>query len=102
MCGQSIARGRHLRVLGIVEQREVDVCRRVRHVLTEEDLAPRLAAQGRRRATGVRMQGQERELRLYSLAMTVRVNLGFPHTTAGPHRPPVTPHQEPGPPSHRT
>src|SRR3546814_5417005 len=51
--------------------REVDVCRRVRHVLTEEDLAQRLAAQGRRRATGVRMRGQERDLRLYALAMTV-------------------------------
>src|SRR3546814_9193849 len=89
MCGQWIGRGRHLRVLGIVEQREVDVCRRVRHVLTEEDLAQRLAAQGRRRATGVRMQGQERDLRLYALAMTVERKLGFLPAIAGRHRHPV-------------
>src|SRR3546814_20196945 len=75
--------------LGIVEQREVDVCRRVRHVLTEEDLAQRLAAQGRRRATGVRMPGQERDMRLYTLAMTVERKLGFPPALAGRQLPPL-------------
>ena len=61
MRGQPVTRGA-LRRVRVVEQREVDVARRVRHLLAQQQLADRAATQRRRAAARVRIQRREAHL----------------------------------------
>ena len=71
--GQSVARGLVHCILGVLDELEVDVRRRLRNLLAQEQLAHRLAANGRRAAAFVsRIEHQEARERQNARAWIVR------------------------------